>query len=101
MSSQITLSGQVERDVALLFVEQLAAFDRDDAPLTIDMEDADIEDGVVAAMLVEHIRQAAERVGAVRLLRPPQVLAHCLYRIGTLGPASAIQLIEPRAEIGT
>jgi ABC-type transporter Mla MlaB component len=96
----LSLKGEIERDVAALFIEQLAGLDREDAPVILDMVDADIEDAGVAAMLVDHIRQTAERVGTVQILRPPQILAHCLYRIGALGDRASIQLVEPRMEIG-
>jgi anti-anti-sigma regulatory factor len=96
----LTLKGQIERDVAALFIEQLAGMDREDAPLVLDMGDADIEDSRVATMLVEYIRQTAQRVGHVQILRAPQILAHSLYRVGALGSQSTIELIEPRVELG-
>lgn len=96
----LTLKGQLERDVAALLIEQLAGLGREDAPLTLDMGEADIDDAGVATILVDHIRQTAQRVGAVQILRPPQVLAHGLYRVGALG-MSTIELIEPRQEIGS
>lgn len=97
---KLTLEGQVEADVAALFVEQLAGVSKDDVPLTLDMSDAELEDGAVTATLVEAIRAAAERLGSLQILEPPQVLAHCLYRVGALGPASTIHLVEPREELG-
>jgi ABC-type transporter Mla MlaB component len=99
MDTLLVLKGQIERDVAALFIEQLAGLGREDAPLTIDMEDADVEDSSVATMLVDYIRETAHRVGAVQIVRPPQIIAHSLYRVGALG--GAIQLVEPRQEIGT
>jgi hypothetical protein len=101
MDTVLTLKGQVERDVAALFVEQLAGLGKEDAPLILDMREADVEEARVCTMLVDHIRQTAERVGAVQILHAPQILAHALYRIGALGRESSIELIEPREEIGS
>lgn len=98
---RLTLKGTVDRDIAALFVEQLASLSLEDAPVEIDLEEADIEDGPICAVLVDHLRQAAYRVGTVILFRPPQVLAHALYRIGVLGPRAVIQVVEPREELGT
>jgi ABC-type transporter Mla MlaB component len=100
VESHLTLKGTIERDIAALFIEQLSSFSKEDAPLVLDLEEAEIEDASVAAMLVDYLRQTAARVGSVQILRPPQVLAHGLYRIGALGPSS-IQLVEPRSELGT
>ncbi|MCK6550324.1 STAS domain-containing protein [Myxococcota bacterium] len=96
----LTLTGQVERDIAALFLEQLAAMEREDAPVVLDLEEAEVDDASIATMLVDHIRQTAARVGTVRIIRPPQVIAHVLYRIGAL-QGSTIQLVEPREELGT
>jgi ABC-type transporter Mla MlaB component len=100
MDTFLTLKGQIERDVAALFIEQLSALGREDAPLILDMADADIEDSRVCTMLVDYIRQTAERVGSVQILHAPQILAHSLYRVGALGSRSSIELIEPREELG-
>jgi anti-anti-sigma regulatory factor len=96
----LSLKGTVDRDIAALFTEQLASLAREDAPVSIDLEEADIEDAALAATLVDHLRQAAHRIGALILVRPPQVIAHSLYRIGALGPRAEIQVIEPREELG-
>ncbi len=101
MEARLTLKGVVDRDIAALFVEQLATLSREDAPATIDLEEAELEDAAMVATLVDHLRQAAHRIGTIILLRPPQVLAHSLYRIGALGPRAFIQVVEPREEIGT
>lgn len=98
---RLTLKGTVDRDIAALFIEQLASLSLEDAPVEIDLEEADIEDGQICAVLVDHLRQAAYRIGSLILFRPPQVLAHALYRIGALGPRAVIQVIEPRDELGS
>ncbi len=97
----ITLKGEIEHDIAALFVEQLAALSQEDTPLTIDMSQADIDEAKIVAELVKRIRETAARIGSLTLLEPPQVLAHGLYRVGALGARSNIRLIEPREEIGT
>jgi ABC-type transporter Mla MlaB component len=99
--STFVLKGDVSRDVAALFVEQLASVTSEDAPLTLDMREADVEDTHVTALLIEGIRQAALRVKSVQLLEPPQVLAHGLYRVGALAPTTAIHVVDPRSEIPT
>jgi ABC-type transporter Mla MlaB component len=99
--THLSLAGDVGRDVALLFVEQLAGLERSDAPVELDLEDAELEDARVVALLVDGVRQAAHRTGAVRLLRPPQTLAHALYRVGALGAGGGLEVVEPREELGS
>lgn len=96
----LTLKGVVDADVAALFLEELASLGRSDAPVTIDMRDAELQDATLIGALVDQIRQAAARAGRVQLLEPPQVLAHNLYRVGALEGDSTIQLVDPRDEIG-
>jgi anti-anti-sigma regulatory factor len=96
----LTLKGEVDSDVAALFLEELAGLGRSDAPITLDMREAELSDATLIGSLVDQIRQAAQRAGRVQLLEPPQVLAHCLYRIGALEGGSTIQLVDPREEIG-
>ena len=93
--SRLVLKGLVGREVAALFTEQLAGLGPADAPVTLDLSDADLEDGVVTAALIDGIRQAASRTGSIQLLEAPQALAHGLYRVGALG-AGTIHLVEPR-----
>lgn len=95
----LSLKGAVDSDVAALFFEELASLGKSDAPVTIDMHAAELEDPTIIALLVEQVRQAAARAGRVQLLEPPQVVAHCLYRIGALEGDSTIQLVDPRQEI--
>lgn len=96
----LRLEGRIEREVAALLGEQLAGFDPSEAPVEIDLHDADIEDGVVTAMLVDAIREAAARIGPVVVAHAPQVLAHALYRVGAVGEGSRVDLREPREELG-
>lgn len=97
----LTLSGTIDPAVAALFAEQLAQAEPDEGPLTVNLRDADIEEATVVAVLTDALRQAAARLGSLQVLEPPQVLAHCLYRVGSLGPTSALHVVEPRHEIGT
>ncbi len=99
--STFRLEGEVEPDVAALFAEQLAQVTQEDLPLTVDLSEADIEDGRTCATLVDAIRHAAARIGGLQLIEPPQVLAHCLYRVGALPEGGPIHVVGPREEIGT
>ena len=97
--AEFSLKGLVERDVAALFIEQLSELEDDDAPIVVDLSEADIEDAVVAAMLVDCIRTTAARIGRIKVLRSPQILAHALYRLNATG--EEVLLIDPRLEIAT
>jgi hypothetical protein len=98
----LSLKGEVEPDIAALFLEQLAQLEPNDAPLTIDFTLAEITEGRIAAMIVDSLRATAKRIGGIELVGAPQILAHSLYRIGALDEATAaIQLIEPRLEIAS
>ncbi len=95
----LTLEGLLDREMAALLVEQLSELGPEDRPVTLDLTLVDLEDAAVTALLVDALRQTARRVGELKLLRPPQVLAHSLYRVGALGK-STLQLVEPRQELG-
>lgn len=99
--STLRIEGEIEPDVAALFAEQLAQMTKDDAPLTLDLSEADVEDAASCAALIDAIRQAAKRLGGVQLLAPPQVLAHGLYRVGALVEGGVIHVVSPREELGT
>lgn len=99
LTGVLTLTGLIDRDMAALFGEQLAGLEPSDAPIHIELEDADVEDGVVVTMLVDYLRTTARRVGRVELHHAPQVIAHTLYRVGALSEMP-ITLIDPREEIG-
>ena len=97
----LRIEGEVEADVAALFAEQLAQMTREDAPVTLDLSEADVEDAKTCATLVEAIRSTAKRVGGLQVLAPPQVIAHTLYRIGALQEGGVIHVVEPRQELGS
>lgn len=67
--------------------------------LVLDLSQADIDDPVGVVRLAEAIRAASRRFARTRLLRPPQVLAHTLYRVGALEGAR-LQVEDPREEVG-
>jgi len=72
--------------------------------LDVDLSELDIESGEALAGLITALRawaQAACAAGArgLRLVEPPQHLAHTLYKIGAL-QGEAIVLLAPRAEDG-
>jgi len=93
--SPLRITGDIDRDVAALLIEQLAALDE---PVTIDLSEADIDDGRVIVMLVDALRRTKDRLGRLTLIGPPQVLAHTLYRTNDL---DAFDIVEPRQELGT
>jgi hypothetical protein len=97
--AEFSLKGLVERDVAALFIEQLSELEDDDVPIVVDLTEADIEDAVVAAMLVDCIRATARRIGKIQVLRSPQLLAHALYRLNA--SSEDVLLVDPRLEIAT
>ena len=98
---KLRIEGEVDADVAALFVEQLAQVEPEDRPVTLDLAEADLEDAVACAALVDAIRQTARRIGDLQVIEPPQVLAHCLYRVGALEAGGVVHLVAPREEIGT
>lgn len=98
--SLIHLEGEVCPDVAALFVEQLAQLHTEDAPVTVDLSEAEVVDAATCALLVDALRQTARRLGGLQLLEPPQVLAHGLYRVGAL-EGGTLHLVSPREELGT
>ena len=99
--STLTLSGTVDPAVAALFVEQLSQASPEAGPLSINLRDADIEHADVVATLTEALRETAKRLGSLQVIAPPQVLAHCLYRVGSLGQGSTLHIVEPRQDLPT
>ena len=97
----LRIEGEIETDVAAIFAEQLAQMTKDDAPLTLDLSEAEVEDARTCATLIDAIRDAAKRLGGLQILEPPQVIAHILYRIGALEAGGVIHVVAPREEIGT
>ena len=98
--SVINLEGDVDPDVAALFVEQLAQLQQDDLPVTLDLSGAEITDAATCALLVDALRQTARRLGGLQVREPPQVLAHGLYRVGAL-ERGTLHLVSPRDELGS
>lgn len=77
---------------------------RPNAHLDVDLSELDVESGEALAALITALRAwatAATAAGArgLRLIEPPQHLAHTLYKIGALQGA-LIVLQAPRAEDG-
>lgn len=98
---RLNLEGDVDRERALLFAEELSGLKLSDVPVEVELGSVELEDAAVVALLADGIRKVARRVGLIRLLRPPQTLAHTLYRIGALGPDACIEVLDPREELGT
>ena len=77
---------------------------RPNTHLDVDLSELDVESGEALAALITVLRAwaaAAAAAGArgLRLLEPPQHLAHTLYKIGAL-QGDLIVLHAPRAEDG-
>lgn len=66
---------------------------------TLDLADLELEDGVAVVEAVNLVTALRDRAGALRLLEPPQMLAHTLYKVGAL--TAGITLVDPRSEDGT
>lgn len=97
----ICVSGLIDRDIAALLTEQLSALQPDESITKIDFTEADIEDAVVVTTLIKLLRETANRLTRLEVIGAPQTIAHGLYRVGALGPAAKLKLIDPREEIGT
>ena len=97
----LRVEGLLDQDIAALFIEQLSALPQDGSVTRIDLSEADIADAIVVTNLIEALRTTAERLDQLEVFGAPQVLAHGLYRVGALGPAAKLRLIDPREEIGT
>lgn len=103
MSTTLTFTGDLDRALVAEIAEQIDRVPAEAGPLTIELGDTEMNDGAACARLATAIRQAAQRVGDVVVVEAPQVLAHTLYRVGALGDgrSGAVQLVEPREELGT
>lgn len=87
------VAGSFDREAA----EAFAAFCADiGSPGTVelDLAEMEIESGAACAAIVRAVRILLER-GGVRLVQPPQVLAHSIYRLGLLPD---VELIDPRTD---
>ncbi len=101
MPATVTTQGDLAGARLQTVLDALAGMTKDDRPVTLDLSDAEIEDGAACATLTRALRQTAQALGGeLIIVGCPQVLAHTLYRVGALG-AGSIRLVEPRDEIGT
>ena len=101
MTLPLRVEGLIDRDVAALLREQLSGLSPSKEGNRVDLGEADIEDAVVVSLLIEALRDTAQRLGSLEVVGAPQVLAHGLYRVGALGPNANLRLIDPREELGT
>ncbi|MCB9758909.1 MAG: hypothetical protein H6739_03645 [Alphaproteobacteria bacterium] len=69
-------------------------------PLTLDMAELELEDGVSVARMITALRALAARHGPLQLRAAPQMLAHTLYKAGILN-TGAVALEAPRQEEAT
>jgi hypothetical protein len=65
--------------------------------LILELGDLELEDGAMTADLISWLRQLLQAGLALRLIQPPQVLAHTLYRIDMLNHPHLL-LVDPREE---
>ena len=84
-------TGTFQQTLELLNIEQ-------DSKIVIDMFGFDVEDGVSVAIAVNALRDLLKRVRQLQLIGAPQILCHNLYRVGLLGPNTAIELIDMRED---
>ncbi len=61
------IAGEIDADVASLFLEQLAALGKTDAPFELDLTEASFEGELVLRMVVEEVRSLSDRLGEVRV----------------------------------
>ncbi len=66
----------------------------------LQLEEAELTDGISVTLMVEAVRLLLSRYDRVQLVRSPQTLAHSLYRVGMLEGASRLSLIEPSEDEG-
>jgi ABC-type transporter Mla MlaB component len=67
-------------------------------PLSIDMRQVESIDAASIAELCSLIRHRAARQQITRLIAPPQMLAHTLYKVASLRDQGRVILEEPRDE---
>lgn len=68
--------------------------------VSLDLSALDLDDPGLCAALAAELRDRGREV-RLALIAPPQVLAHTLYRIGATLGSGAVEIIDPRSEVGT
>jgi hypothetical protein len=66
--------------------------------ITLDMAEFEVEDGVAMTHLINALRQQLRQGRGVTLDGASQLVAHNLYRIGLLDPASGLLLHNTRED---
>lgn len=94
-SRRATATGEVTETEGAALASALAALGP--GPLTLDLGELDLLDGVAVAEAINGLRGALARCGTLRLRGAPQLLAHTLYKVGML-EAGGISLEDPRAD---
>jgi anti-anti-sigma regulatory factor len=95
----IIIEGELNHFNAEAFQQALESLNiEQDSKIAIDMFGFDINDGVSVAIAVNALRDLLKRVSQLQLIGAPQILCHNLYRVGLLGPGSAIELIDMRED---
>lgn len=67
-------------------------------PVSIDMGQVDAIDAASIAELCSLIRDRAARDHLTRIIAPPQMLAHTLYKVASLRDRQRVTLEDPRNE---
>lgn len=93
------LLGDVDADAAGRVAEAFRSEPAGGGAVALEMEDAELTDGLAVTRMVDALRLLLERFNRVRLARAPQMLAHTLYKTGALRDGR-LELIEPREEEG-
>lgn len=103
--ARFTLAGDVNaQDAARLLDAMKDAVEKEslgDARMaTLCLGELELSDGVALARMVDLVRLLLGGARRVRVVRPPQTLAHVLYRVGMLAGDARLALVEPRQEEG-
>ena len=94
------LLGDVDFDGAGRIFEAFEADPGRGGAVELMMEEAELTDGLSVTRMVDAVRLLVDRHERVRLIRPPQMLAHSFYRLGMLTEGTRLELVEPREEEG-
>ncbi len=98
--TEFVLTGDLDSAGARSILGVLGAEPRGGGLAELQLDEAELTDGVSVTLMVEAVRLLLSRYDRVQLVRPPQALAHSLYRVGMLEGASRLSLIEPREDEG-
>jgi len=94
---KIVLQGEINRANVLDFVETLSANPiHPNTPLTIEVSELDIENGLTLLTLVNTFRALSSRVASLHIVGAPKALYNSLYSTGLLSGPHPIRLSQIR-----